>query len=292
MRIERRFNRILWSRQAPSACSPSYKYTIVKAGGFFQYSDVAGRTGYLMNNDQMKNILHAVQEGTLAIEDAVKKMQHLPYEDISFAMVDHHRHLRQGVPEVIFASGKTEKQVVEIARTMYKRSKSFLITRATEKIYRSIRIKNSVFHPASGLIAIGGQKKKEGNILILTAGTSDISVAEEAAVTADFLGSNVTTVYDVGVAGLHRLMDRKEELRKALVIIVVAGMEGALPSVVGGMTDRPIVAVPTSTGYGTSFNGLTALFAMLNSCVPGIAVMNIDNGFGAGCLGHRINTIR
>jgi len=244
-----------------------------------------------MNKDQIKNILHAVQDGKLAVEEALRKMQHLPYEDISFAMVDHHRHLRQGVPEVIFASGKTEKQVLGIARTMYKKSKSFLITRATEKIYRSLRIKGAKFHALSGVISVGGQKKETGNVLVLTAGTSDIPVAEEAAVTAAFLGSKVTTVYDVGVAGLHRLMDRKEELGKARVIIVVAGMEGALPSVVGGMTDRPIIAVPTSTGYGTSFNGLTALFAMLNSCVPGIAVMNIDNGFGAGCLAHKINTI-
>jgi len=245
-----------------------------------------------MNNDQITTILHAVKDGKLAIEDAVRKMQHLPYEDISFALVDHHRHLRQGVPEVIFAAGKTEKQVIGIARTMYKKSRSFLITRATEKIYRSLKIKGASFHALSGMISVGGQKNQAGNVLVLTAGTSDIPVAEEAAVTASFLGSGVTTVYDVGVAGLHRLMDRRDELGKARVIIVVAGMEGALPSVVGGMTDRPIIAVPASTGYGTSFNGLTALFAMLNSCVPGIAVMNIDNGFGAGCLAHRINTIR
>ncbi len=245
-----------------------------------------------MNTEQIKNILQAVSEGKLAVEAAVKKMQHLPCEDISYAVIDHHRHLRQGVPEVIFAAGKTEKQVVGIARTMYKKSKSFLITRATEKIYRSLKIRGAVFHPLSGVISVGGQKKEAGNVLVLTAGTSDIPVAEEAAVTAAFLGSKVTTVYDVGVAGLHRLMDRKDELGKARVIIVAAGMEGALPSVVGGMTDRPIIAVPTSTGYGTSFSGLTALFAMLNSCVPGIAVMNIDNGFGAGCLGHKINTIR
>lgn len=245
-----------------------------------------------MNNDQIKDILQAVREGKLAVDAACKKMQHLPYEDISFAMVDHHRHLRQGVPEVIFAAGKTEKQVVGIARTMYKKSKSFLITRTTEKIYRSLKIRGAVFHALSGVISVGGSKKEAGNVLVLTAGTSDIPVAEEAAVTAAFLGSKVTTVYDVGVAGLHRLMDKKDELGKARVIIVVAGMEGALPSVVGGMTDRPIIAVPTSTGYGTSFSGLTALFAMLNSCVPGIAVMNIDNGFGAGCLGHRINSIR
>jgi NCAIR mutase (PurE)-related protein len=139
---------------------------------------------------------------------------------------------------------------------------------------------------------VGGVKKKTGDVLVITAGTSDIPVGEEAAVTATFLGSRVHTVYDVGVAGLHRLMDNRDAFKKTRVIVVVAGMEGALPSVVGGMTDKPIIAVPTSTGYGTSFGGLTALFAMLNSCVPGIAVMNIDNGFGAGCLAHRINTLR
>ncbi len=244
-----------------------------------------------MNNEQITKIFQAVREGRLAVADAVRKMQHLPYEDISFAMVDHHRHLRLGVPEVIFGSGKTEKQVIEIARAMYKTSKCFLITRATDRIFKSLKIKGAKFHPLSGVIAVGGQKKGSGNLLVLAAGTSDIPVAEEAAVTAAFLGSKVATVYDVGVAGLHRLMDRTEELKKARVMIVVAGMEGALPSVVGGMTDKPIIAVPTSIGYGTSFSGLTALFAMLNSCVPGIAVMNIDNGFGAGCLAHRINTI-
>ncbi len=286
--LSNRFSRLSWHNQLAHLC---LSILFLKLADRINVPMLSGRAGYRMNNNQIRDILHAVKEGKLAIEEAVRKMKHLPYEDISFAMVDHHRHLRQGVPEVIFASGKTEKQVIGIARTMYKESKSFLITRATEKIYRSLKIKGAFFHDLSGMISIGEQKKKTGNVLVLTAGTSDIPVGEEAAVTAAFLGSNVTTVYDVGVAGLHRLMDRKEELSKARVIIVVAGMEGALPSVVGGMTDRPIIAVPTSTGYGTSFSGLTALFAMLNSCVPGIAVMNIDNGFGAGCLGHRINTI-
>lgn len=244
-----------------------------------------------MNKNDLRTVMQDLKDGRLSLQAAMEKLQHLPYEDISFAKIDHHRHVRQGVPEVIYASGKTEKQVVEIARAMFRKSRSFLVTRATEKIYRSLKMENAVFHPASGLISVGGQKKKEGNVLVLTAGTSDIPVAEEAAVTADYLGSRVVTLYDVGVAGLHRLMDRKDTLKEARVIIVVAGMEGALPSVVGGMTDRPIIAVPTSVGYGTSFSGLTALFAMLNSCVPGIAVMNIDNGFGAGCLAHKINTI-
>ena len=195
------------------------------------------------------------------------------------------------MPEVIFASGKTKEQVMSIAKAMYKKSKRFLITKAAKSIYNALKVKGAVFHPASGIISIGEEKKKTGNILVLTAGTSDIPVAEEATVTASFLGSKVNTLYDVGVAGLHRLMDNKKYIKDARVIIVVAGMEGALPSVVGGLTDKPIIAVPTSTGYGTSLGGLTALFAMLNSCVPGIAVMNIDNGFGAGCLAHKINTL-
>lgn len=244
-----------------------------------------------MNNDKIKKILSSVKSGSISVEGAVKKLKHFPYEDISFAKVDHHRHLRQGVPEVIFASGKTKEQVMGIAKAMYKKSKRFLITKAAKDVYNSLKIKGAVFHPASGIISIGEEKKKKGNVLVLTAGTSDIPVAEEAAVTASFLGSKVNTLYDVGVAGLHRLMDNKKYIKDARVIIVIAGMEGALPSVVGGLTDKPIIAVPTSTGYGTSLGGLTALFAMLNSCVPGIAVMNVDNGFGAGCLAHKINTL-
>ena len=244
-----------------------------------------------MNNDKIKKILSSVKNGSISVEGAVKKLKHFPYEDISFAKVDHHRHLRQGVPEVIFASGKTKEQVMSIAKAMYKKSKRLLITKAAKSIYDALKVKGAVFHPASGIISIGEEKKKTGNVLVLTAGTSDIPVAEEAAVTASFLGSNVNTLYDVGVAGLHRLMDNKKYIKDARVIIVIAGMEGALPSVVGGLTDKPIIAVPTSTGYGTSLGGLTALFAMLNSCVPGIAVMNVDNGFGAGCLAHKINTL-
>jgi NCAIR mutase (PurE)-related protein len=244
-----------------------------------------------MDHKKLKYLLASVKNGSVSLKDALDRLKHLPYEDIAFAKVDHHRHLRQGVPEVIFASGKTEEQVLTIARSMHKKSGSFLITKASRKIYTSLKIKGAVYYPRPGIISVGEVKKKTGNILVLTAGTSDIPVAEEASVTASFLGSSVETVPDVGVAGLHRLMDAAGQIREARVIIVAAGMEGALPSVVGGLTDRPIVAVPTSTGYGTSLGGLTALFAMLNSCVPGIAVMNIDNGFGAGCLAHKINTI-
>lgn len=244
-----------------------------------------------MDNDRLKNIFKAVKEGKISIENALNKLKHFPYENISFAMVDHHRHLRQGVPEVVFSSGKTKEQVVKIANSMYKKSRRFLITRASQEIYNALKIKGAVFYPSSGMISIGEKKEKTGGILVLTAGTSDIPVAEEAAVTASFLGSRVNTIYDVGVAGLHRLMDNMQYLKAAKVIVVVAGMEGALPSVVGGLTDKPVIAVPTSVGYGASLGGLTALFAMLNSCVPGIAVLNIDNGFGAGCLAHKINKL-
>jgi len=244
-----------------------------------------------VDNNKIEKILSSVKTGKISVEGAVNKLKHLPYEDISFAKVDHHRHLRQRIPEVIFASGKTREQVIGIAKAMHKKSGKFLITKATRQVYDALKIRGAVFQPASGIISVGGEKKKTGNVLVITAGTSDIPVAEEAAVTASFLGSKVNTVYDAGVAGLHRLFDNKKSFSFAKVIIVVAGMEGALPSVVGGLTDKPIIAVPTSTGYGTSLGGLTALFAMLNSCVPGIAVMNIDNGFGAGCLAHKINAL-
>ena len=216
------------------------------------------------------------------------------------AKVDHARRWLQGVPEVILAEGKTDDDIVAIARAMHKRSRRLLITRASRRVYEKLGIKGATYHERSGIIKAGelhankNGRRKKGRVAVISAGTSDIGVAEEAAQTASFLGSRVETLYDVGVAGLHRLLDKKnlEILAKARCLIVVAGMEGALPSVVGGLTDKPVIAVPTSTGYGASFGGLAALLAMLNSCVPGIAVMNIDNGFGAGCLAHKINTLR
>jgi len=244
-----------------------------------------------MDEQRIRKILESIKSGRLSVDAAFSRLKYLPYEDISFAKVDHHRHIRQGIPEVIFARGKKVEDIVVIARSMYKRSKKILITKASQEIYENIGIKKAVFYPLSGAISAGGDTKRKGHILILSAGTSDIPVAEEAAVTASFLGSKVESVYDVGVAGIHRLTDVRGSMDSAQIIIVVAGMEGALPSVVGSFTDKPIIAVPTSVGYGTGFGGLTALFAMLNSCVPGIAVMNIDNGFGAGCLAHKINIL-
>jgi NCAIR mutase (PurE)-related protein len=244
-----------------------------------------------MDESQIKEILKSIQTGGLSVDAAFKKLKNLPYEDLYFAKVDHHRHIRQGIPEVIFAKGKNIEEVIAIACSLYKKSKKLLITKASQEIHEKLGIKKAVFYPSSGAISAGEEKKKEGHILILSAGTSDIPVAEEAAVTASFLGNRVENIYDVGVAGIHRLKEARKSIDSARVIIVVAGMEGALPSVIGGLTDKPIVAVPTSIGYGTAFGGLTALFAMLSSCVPGIAVMNIDNGFGAGCLAHKINIL-
>lgn len=246
-----------------------------------------------MDKHSLKALLSRVAKGEIKPDKALEILKQLPFEDIQVARIDHHRALRQGIPEVIFAQGKRKEDVVRVARTMYKRSGSFLVTKASEEIFQAMKIKEAVFHPLSGLISAGEKKRKKGRVLVISAGTSDLPVAEEAAVTASFLGSEVASINDVGVAGIHRLLDpsNKGLLEKARVMVVVAGMEGALPSVVGGLTDKPIIAVPTSVGYGTSLGGLTALFAMLNSCVPGIAVMNIDNGFGAGCLAHKINTL-
>ena len=245
-----------------------------------------------MHKGRLREILDSLKKGGMAMDEAMEALRDLPYEDLSFARVDHHRAIRQGVPEVIYAEGKQPEEVVSIARAMHRKSGRVLITRATAELAKKLRIKGARFHESARVIAAGGSRQAAGNVLVLTAGTSDIPVAEEAAVTAEFLGSSVERVFDVGVAGIHRLMDQRVRFPEARAIIVAAGMEGALPSVVGGMTDRPIIAVPTSVGYGTSLGGLTALFAMLNSCVPGIAVMNIDNGFGAGCLAHRINTLK
>ena len=250
-----------------------------------------------MDNKKINKILASVKDGGLSVKDALARLKHLPYEDIGVARVDHHRELRHGIPEVIFAEGKDASDIKRIAGSMLKKSGKLIITKATEKNYKDINSlckglkKKATFYKKSGVISAGESGKKTGMVAVICAGTSDIPVAEEAQATALFLGSRVETVNDVGVAGLHRITDARSIIEEANVLIVVAGMEGALPSVIGGMTDKTIIAVPTSVGYGTSFGGITALFAMLNSCVPGIAVMNIDNGFGAGVLAHKINAL-
>ena len=245
-----------------------------------------------MNPTRLRRLLAKVRRGTVSIETALRQLRTLPYEDLGFASLDHHRSLRQGFPEVLFCEGKTQAQIRAIARSLLTHHRPFMATRATREVASIIRRldRRAVYHEAAGIVTIRGQKRTLlGHVLVITAGTSDISVAEEAKVTAEVMGSRVETLYDVGVAGIHRLLERQHRLLEAKVAVVVAGMDGVLPSVVGGLVDYPVIAVPTSRGYGASFGGLAALLTMLNSCAAGIGVMNIDNGFGAGCLAHRIN---
>ena len=248
-----------------------------------------------MNQNDILELVEAVQKGKVSCERAVERLKNLPFEDLGFAKIDHHRALRQGYPEVIFARGKTPKQVAEIVRGMLraKSSHNILITRGDGKVYAAVRrvAREAKFHELSGTIAIrrGKNVSGKGLIVIVTAGTSDIPVAEEALVTAEMMGNRAEAIYDIGVAGLHRLLAHREKLVEARVIIVAAGMEGALPSVVAGLVSVPVIAVPTSVGYGASFSGLTALLAMLNSCASNISVVNIDNGFGAACVASCIN---
>lgn len=247
-----------------------------------------------MNALRLKALLKDLQAGKTTIQRAMEQLQTLPYEDLGFASLDHHRSLRQGFPEVIFCEGKTERQVISIARGLLKKGGPLLATRVEPKVARALKRldRRTVYHDAARAVVIRTNPLTlQGEILLVTAGTADIPVAEEARVTAEIMGSRVETLYDVGVAGLHRVLDRHDRLRRARAVIVVAGMDGVLPSVVGGLVDRPVVAVPTSRGYGASFGGLAALLTMLNSCASGVGVVNIDNGFGAGCLAHRINVL-
>src|SRR5712692_5333164 len=251
-----------------------------------------------MEERDIRRLLERLQAGRVSVPGALERLRHLPSEDLGFAKIDHHRALRQGFAEVIFGRGKTPQQVAAIVRRMLRPKSSqhnILITRADERIYRAVRRASAKakFYPLAGAIAIRRNHiiAGKGTILTLSAGTSDIPVAEEAAVTAKIMGNRVETVYDVGVAGLHRLMEHREKLTSARVIICVAGMEGALPSVVAGLVAVPVIAVPTSTGYGASFGGLTALLAMLNSCASNVSVVNIDNGFGAACVASCINRL-
>jgi NCAIR mutase (PurE)-related protein len=248
-----------------------------------------------MNTSKLIKLLQGVRSRKIDVGTALDRLRHLPFEDVSYAQIDHHRHLRHGMPEVIYCEGKTLEQVVGITRRMLKAGSDVLATRASEAVYKALKKldRRAVYHKASRAIVILDKRKTMtgGIVLVLTAGTSDIPVAEEAAVTAGMLGSTVQTVYDVGVAGIHRILSKRETLDSARVIVVVAGMDGALPSVVGGLVDKPVIAVPTSVGYGAGFQGLAPLLTMLNSCASGIAVMNIDNGFGAGVLAHRINLL-
>jgi NCAIR mutase (PurE)-related protein len=246
----------------------------------------------------IRNLLEAVKNGSVSIEEATAKLKTLPFDDLGYAMIDHHRQLRNGCPEVIFCAGKNVRQVEGIVTNLLEvGNTNVLATRATEEMAQAVRkiYPDAEWNPSARTIVIQRQpveKSGIGKILVVTAGTSDIPVADEAVVTAEFLGNEVERICDVGVAGIHRLFAKLENIISATVIIVIAGMEGALPSVIGGLTDKPIIAVPTSIGYGTSFGGITALLAMLNSCANGISVVNIDNGFGAAYIANSINKLK
>ncbi len=246
-----------------------------------------------MYAEQLRGLFEQVRTGKVSVEAALERMRHMPFEDIGFAKVDHHRALRHGMPEVILAKGKTPEQVAAIAARLLKMSKNVLITRADKAVAALVKRKfrKAEYFPLSGAIRVWGDRtiRGKGKIAVVCAGTSDIPVAEEARVTAEVMGNDVDEIHDIGVAGIHRLMNNRERLMEARVVVVAAGMEGALPSVVGGLVSCPVIAVPTSIGYGASFNGLAALLAMLNSCASNVTVVNIDNGFGAGYVASLIN---
>ena len=245
-----------------------------------------------MYEHKIKEIMLGVKKKKIGVDEAIKKLRFLPFEDLGFAKIDHHRALRKGFPEVVFCQNKTKNQVVDIVKRLSKNNSVVLATRATEEIYKEVKkhIKNSNYNKISRTIIINNKSiQKKGKILVVSAGTSDINVAEEAAAVAESMGNRVERLYDVGVAGLHRLLNNKEKIEDANVLVVVAGMDGVLPSVVSGIFGKPIIAVPTSVGYGASFKGIAPLLTMLNSCSPGVVVVNIDNGFGAGYFASMIN---
>jgi NCAIR mutase (PurE)-related protein len=248
-----------------------------------------------MNSDALKKLFDQVKRGQLSSDEAVQQLRHLPFEDLGFANVDHHRTLRVGMPEVIFGPGKTPTHLAEIFARLGKHGHNVLATRVTPEQVRAVKRKfrKAEFHELARAITLTRDMTVygKGKIVVVSAGTSDIPVAEEALVTAQIMGNEVQHIYDVGVAGIHRLLARREALTGARVIIVCAGMEGALPSVVGGLVGVPVIAVPTSVGYGASYQGIAALLGMLNSCASNVTVVNIDNGFGAGYVASIINRL-
>ena len=249
-----------------------------------------------MNVKEVEKLLTDVKNGETSVEKALETLRNFPYTDLGFARIDHHREMRTGYPEIIYCAGKTSDQVRDIFRVMSSRENNVIGTRATQEMYESVKsiLPDAIYYPVARIISF--QKKKPQcpvtAIAVITAGTSDMPVAEEAALTAELLGNNVIRIYDAGVAGIHRLVDKLPEIRTCRVIIVIAGMEGALASVVGGLVDKPVIAVPTSVGYGANFGGISALLAMLTSCSTGVTVVNIDNGFGAGFSASMINKLQ
>ena len=248
-----------------------------------------------MNQEQLRLLLEQVRTGAVDIDAAVDRMRHLPFEDLGFAKLDHHRALRHGMPEVIFGQGKTPEQVAELATHLLADARNILITRADAVMAGLVRerVPDAEYFPLSGAIRVWRDKTLtgKGTIAVVSAGTSDIPVAEEAQVTAEVMGNRVDAIFDIGVAGIHRLMSHRERITEARVVVVCAGMEGALPSVIGGLVSSPVIAVPTSVGYGASFHGLAALLGMLNSCASNVTVVNIDNGFGAAYVASLINRL-
>jgi len=244
-----------------------------------------------MEEQRLRRMLKQVAAGKMLVAKAMQEMRHLPFADVGFGKLDTHRGLRTGVGEVVFCPSKTEEQIVAIFRKFAQMKHPVFATRATPDVYAAVNaaLPRARYYESARIIALGRFPRPRGQtVLVVSAGTSDMPVAEEAAVTAELSGSRVERLYDVGVAGIHRLFRDMKQLQGAAVLVVVAGMEGALASVVGGLVSRPVIAVPTSVGYGASFGGISALLTMLNACAPGIAVVNIDNGFGAGVLAHRI----
>lgn len=245
-----------------------------------------------MVEKQLRDLLFGIKEGLVSVDTALERLKQLPFEDLGYAKVDHHRGIRTGYPEVIFAQGKTSEQVIGITRVMVERGSNVLITRITSEMASEVlKVFPEARHEALARVIVltsYALPQSKAKVLVCTGGTSDLPVAEEAAITAEVLGCHVDRLYDVGVAGIHRLLSYQNKIDEASVIIAVAGMEGALASVVGGLTDKPVIAVPTSVGYGAHFGGLATLLAMLNSCASGIGVVNIDNGFGAGYLASSI----
>ena len=249
-----------------------------------------------MTGKEVEKLLNEVKKGNTSVEKALEILKSFPYTDLGYARIDHHREMRTGYPEIVYCAGKTVSQVSGIFKVMVEKENNVIGTRATREMYDAVKkiTAKAVYHSEARIISV--QKKKpeapKTKIAVITAGTSDIPVAEEAAVTAELLGNSVERIYDAGVAGIHRLVDKLPEIRKCRVVIVIAGMEGALASVVGGLVDIPVIAVPTSVGYGANFGGISALLAMLTSCSSGVTVVNIDNGFGAGFSASMINKMK
>ena len=272
------------SRQ--DACLSAREVAITTVGGRPQ--------GGIIDEHRLRDLLAAVADGRTEIDAALTELRHLPYQDLGFAKVDHHRALRDWMPEVILGEGKTPEQIVAIAKALLEQSDRMLVTRINPEAARELlaAVPDAVHHGAARCVTVERTPTpKQPGVTVLCAGTADLPVAEEAAITAGMAGCEVERMYDVGVAGIHRLLDKVPALQSARALVVVAGMEGALPSVVSGLVNAPVIAVPTSIGYGASFNGLAPLLAMLNSCAAGVSVVNIDNGFGAGYVAASINRI-